>query len=144
MHVGVDLAPDDALDDLHDDLTHAGGGLFDGPLTGQRDLDVRVGHDPVVLCLPLRLHVGAHLLRRVVGGGDDLPRLLPGLLEHRTALVVGRLGVGPSLVRRLQGDADLLLTILHRLVEGRKDVLGDQEDEDERDGELDEERAVRQ
>ena len=104
MHLEVDLAPDDALDDLHDDLAHAGGGLFDGTLPGQRDLDVRVAHNALVLGLPPRLLFGAHLLGRAVGGGDDLASLLPRLLEDDAALVVGRLGVGARLVGRLQRD----------------------------------------
>ena len=132
VRLGVDLAADDPLDDLHDDLAHPGRRLLDGALAGQRDLDVGVAHDALVLALAPGLGVGAHLLGRAVGRGDDFARLLAGLLEHGAALVVGRFGVGPGLVRRLERLPDLLLALLHRLVDRRQHVLVDEEDQDDR------------
>ena len=66
---------------------------------------------------PACLGVGAHLLGRAVGRGDDLARLLARLFQHGSALVVSRLRVGARLVGRLEGRPDLLLALLHRLVD---------------------------
>ena len=56
------------------------------------------------LC-PRACGVGAHLLGRPVGRGNDLARLLARLLEDASALVVGGFGVGAGLVGRLQRGA---------------------------------------
>ena len=102
VRLGVDLTADDPLDDLHDDLAHPRGRLLDRPLASQRDLDVGVAHDALVLALTPRLSIRADLLGRTVRGGHDLAGLLARLLEHCASLVVGRFGVRTSLVRRLQ------------------------------------------
>ena len=54
------------------------------------------------------------------------------------------LGVGARLVGGLERGPDLLLSLLHRLVDRWNDVLVDEQDQDDRDGQLNEERAVGQ
>ena len=62
MGLDADLAPDDALDGVEHDLTHAAGRLLNGAVTGQRNFAVGAAHDPLVLALGVGLALGLDLL----------------------------------------------------------------------------------
>ena len=113
-------------------------------MPGQRDLDFGVADDALVLALPARRRIGAHLFCRAIGRGDYLARLVTCLFEHVPTLVVGGLCVSACLVGGFQGLPDLLLALLQRFVDGRKHVLVDQEEQYQRDDQFDEERPIGQ
>ena len=100
--LGIDLASDDLLDHVHDDLAHAIGRFLDGALARQCHLGLGAGDDALELRLTPGLRVDPHRLGGPVGLGHDLLGRLPRLFERGVTLVVGGQGLGPRLVRRVE------------------------------------------
>src|SRR5580700_10086530 len=142
VSLGTDGAPDDTFDHVHGDLPQAVRRFLDRALTGPGYLDLGPPDDALELGLASGLRVDAYGLGRAVGLGHDLASGDAGLFEHRAPLVIGRGGVGPRPVSRLQRGSDLFLSLRRGRVERRDDVLHDDQDQDDRDGQLNEEGPV--